>query len=91
MMFGQLSNRDSLRDLTNTVSAHTNKAYHLGFGKNVTRSNLAKKSTRDILCHYIIVFSNISICKDSKYLCNYQILPYYFNLIMSFHLKLFTY
>ena len=30
MMFGQLSNRDSLRDLTNTVSAHSNKAYHLG-------------------------------------------------------------
>ena len=46
MMFGQLSNRDSLRDLTNTVSAHTNKAYHLGFGKNVTRSNLAKVNER---------------------------------------------
>jgi hypothetical protein len=46
MMFGQLSNRDSLRDLTNAVSAHTNKAYHLGFGKNVTRSNLAKVNER---------------------------------------------
>ena len=46
MMFGQLSNRDSLRDLTNAVSAHSNKAYHLGFGKNVTRSNLAKVNER---------------------------------------------
>ena len=46
MMFGQLSNRDSLRDLTNIVSAHSNKAYHLGFGKNVTRSNLAKVNER---------------------------------------------
>ena len=46
MMFGQLSNRDSLRDLTNTVSAHSNKAYHLGFGKNVSRSNLAKVNER---------------------------------------------
>jgi hypothetical protein len=46
MMFGQLSNRDSLRDLTNTVSAHSNKVYHLGFGKNVTRSNLAKVNER---------------------------------------------
>ena len=46
MMFGQLSNRDSLRDLTNTISAHSNKAYHLGFGKNVTRSNLAKVNER---------------------------------------------
>ena len=33
MMFGQLSNRDSLRDLTSIISAHSNKAYHLGFGK----------------------------------------------------------
>ena len=42
MMFGQLSIRDSLRDLTSTIAAHTNKTYHLGFGKNVTRSNLSK-------------------------------------------------
>lgn len=42
MIFGQLSNRDSLRDLIIVISAHKTKAYHLGFGKNVTRSNLAK-------------------------------------------------
>ena len=42
MMFGQLSIRDSLRDLTSTIAAHANKTYHLGFGKNVTRSNLSK-------------------------------------------------
>src|SRR5574344_582315 len=42
MMFGQLSNRDSLRDLTNTISAHSGKSSHLGFSKNVTSSNLAK-------------------------------------------------
>lgn len=42
MIFGQLSIRDSLRDLTSNIAAHTNKTYHLGFGKNVTRSNLSK-------------------------------------------------
>lgn len=46
MIFGQLSNRDSLCDLTSTISAHSNKTYHLGFGKNVTRSNLAKTNER---------------------------------------------
>lgn len=46
MMFGQLSNRDSLRDLISIISAHSNKAYHLDFGKNVTRSNLAKVNER---------------------------------------------
>ncbi|MDP4290190.1 MAG: IS4 family transposase [Bacteroidota bacterium] len=42
MLFGQFTNRDSLRDLMVVLDAHCNKSYHLGFGKNVTRSNLAK-------------------------------------------------
>lgn len=42
MMFGQLTNRDSLRDLIVAIDAHSSKCYHLGFGKNVTRSNLSK-------------------------------------------------
>jgi hypothetical protein len=41
MIFGQLSGRESLRDLLITISAHSNKYYHLGLGKNVSRSNLA--------------------------------------------------
>jgi transposase len=41
-MFGQLSNRESLRDLIVALEAHQRKSYHLGFGKHVTRSNLAK-------------------------------------------------
>jgi hypothetical protein len=42
MLFGQLTNRDSLRDLIITLEAHSKKSYHLGLGKSVTRSNLAK-------------------------------------------------
>jgi len=42
MIFGQLTNRDSLRDLILAIEAHSRKTYHLGFGKSVTRSNLAK-------------------------------------------------
>jgi len=42
MIFGQLTNRDSLRDLVVALDAHGSKAYHLGFGRSVTRSNLAK-------------------------------------------------
>jgi hypothetical protein len=41
MMFGQLSGRDSLRDLLTCISAHSSKYHHLGFGKNVSRSNLS--------------------------------------------------
>ena len=42
MMFGQLTNRESLRDLIVIIEAHRNKCYHLGFGKHVTKSNLSK-------------------------------------------------
>lgn len=42
LMFGQLSNRESLRDLVIALDAHQPKCYHLGMGKNVSRSSLAR-------------------------------------------------
>ena len=42
LMFGQLCSRESLRDLIVALNAHQEKCYHLGVGKHVTRSNLAK-------------------------------------------------
>ena len=33
MIFGQFTNRDSLRDLIVAIDAHHKKTYHLGFGK----------------------------------------------------------
>lgn len=42
LMFGHLSNRESLRDLIIALEAHQGKTYHLGLGRNVTRSNLSK-------------------------------------------------
>ena len=37
LMFGQLSNRESLRDIVLAAQAHASKAYHLGFGKMCIR------------------------------------------------------
>ena len=42
LMFGQLSNRESLRDLIVALDAHHSKCYHLGMGRNVSRSSLAR-------------------------------------------------
>ena len=42
LMFGQLSNRESLRDVALATQALSQKAYHLGFGKYATKSNLSK-------------------------------------------------
>lgn len=42
MIFGQLTARDSMRDLMLSLEAHSKKYYHLGLGKSVTRTNLGK-------------------------------------------------
>lgn len=42
MMFGQLSNRESLRNLVVALNAHHSKCYHLGMGKNVSKSSLSR-------------------------------------------------
>ena len=34
LMFGQLCNRESLRDLIVAIEAHANKTYHLGLGRD---------------------------------------------------------
>lgn len=44
MIFGQLSNRESLRDLVTVLNAHKSKFHHLGFGRSLTRSNLSKSN-----------------------------------------------
>lgn len=40
MVFGQLTARDSMRDLMLSLEAHQSKYYHLGFGPTVSRRNL---------------------------------------------------
>lgn len=51
LMFGQLSNRESMRDLIIAIEAHHQKCYHLGLGKRATRGNLSKANTN---CEYRI-------------------------------------
>ena len=46
LMFGQLSNRESLRDVILATQAHASKAYHLGFGKHAAKSTLADANTK---------------------------------------------
>ena len=70
LMFGQLSNRESMRDLIIAIEAHHQKCYHLGFGKHVTRSNLSKRRKRatDIFKLdgnvYAFDSTTISLCLD---------------------------
>lgn len=42
LIFGQLSNRESLRDLIVALEAYHSKCYHLGMSKNISKSSLAR-------------------------------------------------
>ncbi len=67
MMFGQLSARASLRDLIAATTAHRSKSYHLGFGKNVTRSNLAKANqNRDYKIFEEFAYYMVSVARTKR-------------------------
>ena len=46
MIFGQLTARDSMRDLMMSLEAHQPKYYHLGFGQTISRRNLGKANEK---------------------------------------------
>ena len=71
MVFGQLTARDSLRDLIVAIDAHKAKSYHLGFGLNVTRATLARANIRrshklyeEFACHLIDYARRVCDCSD---------------------------
>jgi hypothetical protein len=46
MVFGQLTSRDSMRDLMLSLEAHGSKYYHLGLGSTISRRNLGKANEK---------------------------------------------
>jgi hypothetical protein len=71
MVFGQLTNRDSLRDLIVAIDAHKNKSYHLGLGPSVKLSTLARANIRrncklyeDFAYHLIDHARRVCACDD---------------------------
>jgi hypothetical protein len=75
MMFGQLSNCDSLTDLAVGLTAQRNKWYHLGMGTGLSKSNLAyANENRD--WRIFADFANTLIA-EAKILCrnNSDVLP----------------
>ena len=64
-MFAQLIGRESLRDLFITVSAHSNKYYHLGLGKNVSHTILAiANEQRDCCIYNLFAYEMIAISRS---------------------------
>jgi hypothetical protein len=74
MVFGQLTNRQSLRDLVVALDAHGKKSYHLGFGKNITLSNLAKANeNRNCKIFEDFAYHLITIAREFKHNKDFEI------------------
>jgi len=69
MVFGQLSGRDSLRDLMVSIEPHKPKYYHLGFGRGTSRSNFANANEkRDCRIFEEYAFYLIDLARKSSIL-----------------------
>jgi hypothetical protein len=66
MMYGQLSSRESLRDLVLTVNAHAQKAYHLGSEK-VFLKRIWQEQMRTEIGAYTKSLPIISLQKQERY------------------------
>jgi len=74
MVFGQLSSRESMRDLMLGLEAHRPKYYHLGFGTTVSRRNLGtanEKRSHKIFEEFAYVL--IGEARDSSYRDDFEI------------------
>ena len=67
MLYGQLSNREGLRDLVTTLKPHQRYFHHLGFGKSVSRSNLSKANeVRDVNIFKLFAERMIALARTKR-------------------------
>ena len=59
MMFGQLSNRESLRDLIVAFEAHRTKQYHFGSGREPIARQLLRQPTRTVITEFLKTLHSI--------------------------------
>lgn len=52
MMWAQLTSRRSLRDIETSIRAHSDKSYRLGFGRNISRNNIAYANSKRSVAIY---------------------------------------
>lgn len=66
LSFGQLTHRESLRDVILCLQAHQSKLYHLGLSKGVSRTTLADANETRLA--HLLRLAQILIQKDHFYL-----------------------
>lgn len=67
LVFAQLSNRESLRDLITSLAPYKAYYHHLGFGKSLSRSNLSKANEiREVKIFELYAQRIISIAREKR-------------------------
>jgi len=67
LLYGQLSNREGLRDLIVSITPSKSAFHHLGFGKNVSRSNLGKANEiREVKIFQEFADKMVSIAREKR-------------------------
>lgn len=74
MVFGQLTARDSMRDLLLSLEAHKSKYYHLGFGPTISRRNLGKANeNRSYKIFEAFAYVLIAKARESCYKSDFEL------------------
>lgn len=74
MIFGQLTGRDSMRELMLCLEAHKKKFYHLRFGTTVTRRNFGKaNANRDYWIYEEFANIMIELARNSCYRDDFEV------------------
>lgn len=74
MIFGQLTARDSMRDLFLSLEAHQSKYYHLGLGSSLSRRNLGKANqNRNYKIFEDFAYVLITKARNSCYQSDFQL------------------
>ncbi|MDX9847446.1 MAG: IS4 family transposase [Tenuifilaceae bacterium] len=74
MVFGQLTARDSMRDLMLSLEAHQTKYYHLGLGSAISRRNLGKANeNRSSVIFEEFAYILIEEARKSCYLTDFEV------------------
>lgn len=67
LVFAQLSNRESLRDLITSLAPYKAYYHHLGFGKSLSRSNLSKANEiREVKIFELYAQRIISVAREKR-------------------------
>jgi hypothetical protein len=88
MVFGQLTARDSMRDLVLSLEGHQPKFYHLGFGSSISRRNLgtANESANTGQSGFFVKFGDNFNLTETKSLSSsiIQNLPFHTSAVLYF-------